>query len=98
VQPSIKKFIHSSGIFDNCVDLAISGESFSLFNNKDMQNILKCAQLNQNDNSTINKETVREGVVTKAANLRKKLAAILKNKRLSITADFATCNGVEFLG
>lgn len=98
-QPSIKKFLkHPSTILNHCVNLAISGRSFKMFNDPDMQGILKSALAHTKETSTINQVLVREGVANKAAEMRKQIIDRLKGRRLSISADFGNRNGVDFLG
>lgn len=85
-------------IFDHCVGLAIAGRSFSLFDDPDMQVILRCALSNKEETTTINRSQVRAGVSRRAKEMRQQIIGRLKNRRLSLSADFASRNGVDFLG
>ena len=63
-----------------------------------MQLIVKGAQAHYGEQQLINGPLVREGVKKKAADLRQKLKKIFNGRRVSLSADFATCNAVDFLG
>jgi hypothetical protein len=99
IQPSIKKFMVSkSSVFDHCVNLAIAGRSFSLFEDPDMKEIVKSASLNRNGTTTIDRIHVKAGVTRKAEKMRAMTIEKLKGRLISICADFANQNGVDFLG
>lgn len=54
VQPTIKKFLSpSTTIYDRCVNLAIRGSPFNLFNDPDMQEILRLASAYTSEETTI---------------------------------------------
>lgn len=95
-QSSIKKLFPAkrSEILENCVNLAISGISFSKFDHPDMQNILKKAETS----TDISAAKVREGVQAKASEIRSRMKEKLKGRRLSLSADFGNKNGVDFFG
>lgn len=81
-------------VLENCINLAISGVSFSTFDNPSMQIILKKAE----DTTTVSANLVREGIKSRAKEMRQQLKAKLKERRLSISADFGNKNGVDFFG
>lgn len=82
-----------------CVDIAIAGTPFSFFDKPEVRRLTNFAmQGAQVRLEEITAEKVRTGVTKKAVKLREKLKQKLKGKKLSISADFGTRHGVDFLG
>lgn len=78
--------------------MAISGRSFNLFDDPDMKEIIGNALANTGETTKISSVHVREGVELKAAELKQQIIERLRERRLSLSADFGNRNGVDFLG
>lgn len=77
----------STTILNHCVNLAIGGRSFKMFNDPDMQGILKCALEHTKETTNINPAAVCNGVSSRAAELRQKIVGRIKGhmvKHLSV--------------
>lgn len=99
-QSSIDKFlVQKMGILDICTDIAIDGRPFSHFDSTPVKKLVEYAVLGAKETKqTISGAKVRESVVDRAKECRKKITAQLKNKLIIISGDFATLRGHEFLG
>lgn len=87
-------------IADICVDIAISGTPFAFFDKPEVRSLtnlaMKGAGIAKKKEMTADK--IRTGAATKADKLRTLLKQKMKGKKLSLSADFGTRHGVDFLG
>jgi hypothetical protein len=97
-QPKISNLFASSEenyVLRRCVNLAISGRPFKMFDDRDFQEI---ANTSKHGSEEIHSKKVREGVVQRAKSLREAMKKKLRGRQISISTDFGTRNGVDFLG
>lgn len=83
------------------VNLAVfSGISFSVFNDKDMREVMRLTKKGNCDNSTseINAENVVAAIEELAMQKRIEITNLLCNKIVNLTADMATCEARSFIG
>lgn len=97
-QPKISNLFGSSDenyVLRRCVNLAISGRPFKMFDDRDFQDI---ANTNKHGAADIHSKKVRQGVVDRAQSLRETMKKKLRGRQLSISTDFGNRNGIDFLG
>lgn len=83
------------------VELAVNkGIPFSTFNDSNMRKLVTLAKKGGNDSSVkvINSENVRSAIQETAKEKRDKMAKLMKNKVISLSADLATCEARSFIG
>lgn len=84
-----------------CADIAISGRPFSLFDSEPMRKIIGYALKGSDqsgDTGVISGQKVRAAVSERAQQMRKQIAEIIQTKQVSISSDFASLHGNDFLG
>lgn len=65
-----------------------------------MKELLRFAKLGAREDSSqcVNASNVRQAVVDRAKQMRQTISERIKRKKVSISADFASLHGNEFLG
>lgn len=95
-QQKITKFTSTNKtILNHCINIAISGKPFVLFDDPDMRSLTNIALEAKGD---ITAKSVRKGVREKATEVREEIKSKIKGHQISVSADFASCNGKEFFG
>lgn len=99
-QPTLDSFVVKKGaILDLCTDLAIDGRPFALFDSPSLKKILDFAVLGAKEpKQSFSGSRVRQAVVERAKILREIIKGQLKSQAVSISADFASLHGNQFLG
>lgn len=86
-------------ILDLCANVAIEGRAFALFDSPSLKKILEFSVLGaQEPKQSFSAAKVKEAVKDRAKNLREKIKEQLRNQAVSISADFASLHGSQFLG
>jgi hypothetical protein len=86
-------------VLELCTDIAIDGRPFRLFETTPMKRLIQLAVLGAKETQeTITGSKVRENLVDRAKKLRVFLKQRIKGQQVSISADFASLHGNEFLG
>lgn len=99
-QPTLDVFFSKqSGILDLCTDIAIDGRPFRQFDSPSMKTLVGFASLGAKEPKlVISSAKVRKAVVERAKQMRQKISQFLKGEIISVSGDFATLHGNDFLG
>jgi hypothetical protein len=99
IQTYIAEYFKQEGtVLKHCVGLAITGDPFARFNDPDMKALTSLALKGAGEKGNINSQNVRAGVEERARKLRQEIINRMKGRQLSISADFGSRNGLDFLG
>lgn len=99
-QMTLDNYVVKKGaILDLCANIAIEGRPFAMFDSPSLKKILEFAVLGAKEpKQSFSGARVRQAVVQRAQTLRDVIKIQLKNQAVSISADFATLHGNQFLG
>lgn len=91
--------VRKDQVLDHLVTIAVDGRPFSFFESPGMKKLIALAQRGAGEaDRNIDSSKVRQGVVDKANEIRKWLTSYLEGQHLSISTDFASLHGIEFMG
>lgn len=87
-----------SSVLDLCVDIAIEGTPLRFFDKPSVRALTRLAMKGAAEKpEELRSGKVRDGIVARAAKLRELLKLKLKGRKISLSADFGTRHGVDFL-
>lgn len=97
---TLDNFVVKKGaILDLCANVAIEGRPFTMFDSPSLKRILEFAVLGAKEpKQSFSGARVRQAVVQRAKTLRDVIKTQLRNQAISISADFASLHGNQFLG
>lgn len=100
IQPTIDKFgFGGPKVMNLCVDLAIEGRPFSMFDSVAMKQLVELAYRGVGQKpQSVDNQKIRQALVERAANFRKEIAERISLNKISVSADFASLHGSDFLG
>jgi hypothetical protein len=98
-QMTLDNFVVKKGaILDLCANVAIEGRPFTMFDSPSLKRILEFAVLGAKEpKQSFSGARVRQAVVQRAKTLRDVIKTQLRNQAISISADFASLHGNQFL-